>query len=378
MKLAVWKKPMMTPETDNAWMSRAIALAEKGRLTTTPNPNVGCVLVKDNQLVGEGYHIKAGTAHAEVHALAQAGAAAKGATAYVTLEPCSHYGRTPPCAEALIKAGVARVVCAGLDPNPLVAGRGIEMLKQAGIEVTMDVLAEQAASLNPGFLKRMRTGLPHVTVKMAASLDGATAMNSGESQWITGPQAREDVQQGRASSCAIVTGIGTVLADDPSLNVRLADCTRQPARIILDTHARTPVAAKIGKIPGETYVIHSDQAASERIAALNKAGFHCVTLPVSEGHIDLRAFLTWAGQQPFNQLWIEAGATLAGALLTQGLVDEVVLYQALIMMGSQTRPLLNTEFTQLKDAIAFDCIEVDMVGADTRWRLKPRMSGATE
>lgn len=369
---------MTSPQADAVWMSRAIALAEKGRLTTTPNPNVGCVVVKDNQLIGEGYHIKAGTPHAEVHALAQAGADAKGASAYVTLEPCSHYGRTPPCAEALIKAGVARVVCAGLDPNPQVAGKGIEMLRQAGIAVTVGVLAEQAELLNPGFLKRMRTGLPYVTVKMAASLDGATAMKSGESQWITGPEAREDVQQGRAVSCAVVTGVGTVVADDPALNVRLAECDRQPVRIILDTHARTPANAAIVQNPGDTIIVHGNQAHPEKLAALRLAGFHCVTLPESCGHVDLPAFLTWAGQQQFNQLWIEAGATLAGAFLTQQLADEVILYQALMMMGSQTRPLLNTSFTKLKDSIAFDCLDFGMIGADTRWRLKPRNRSETE
>lgn len=266
MKSVVWNKLMTSLQTDAVWMSRAIALAEKGRLTTTPNPNVGCVLVKDNQLIGEGYHKKAGTPHAEVHALAQAGAEAKGATAYVTLEPCSHYGRTPPCAEALIKAGVARVVCAGLDPNPQVAGKGIDMLRQAGIDVTVGVLADQAELLNPGFLKRMRTGLPFVTLKMAASLDGATAMKSGESQWITGPEARADVQQGRAISCAVVTGVGTVLADNPSLNVRLAECSRQPVRIILDTHARYTGGCRYSEYSG------CNLCYSQRSGSCRKAG----------------------------------------------------------------------------------------------------------
>lgn len=361
----------MTANQDEHWMAQALTLARKGAWTTTPNPNVGCVIVKDGQLVGEGYHHAAGTPHAEVHALAAAGELAQGATAYVTLEPCSHFGRTPPCADALIKAGVARVVCAMTDPNPDVAGRGLDKLRAAGIDVTVGTLNTQAEQLNPGFLKRMRTGLPHITLKMASSLDGATALSNGDSQWITGPQARADVQKGRAASCAIVTGAGTVVADDPSLNVRLPGVQRQPTRLILDSHGRTPRTARITQNDGETVLVHGPGLSESIKAEFREHGFDLVELPLTEGKIDLPSFVQWCGNQGFNNLWVEAGAQLSGAFFNAGLIDELWLYQAPKLLGAGTMPVLALQLQNLSDAVPLAVADVRFVGKDLRWRLVP-------
>jgi diaminohydroxyphosphoribosylaminopyrimidine deaminase/5-amino-6-(5-phosphoribosylamino)uracil reductase len=353
-------------------MAEALKLAAQGRNTTTPNPNVGCVLVKDEQLIGAGYHQLAGGPHAEVHALQQAGLAALGATAYVTLEPCSHQGKTPPCADALIAAGVVRVVCAMVDPNPQVAGRGLAALRAAGIVTEQDILAPAAEQLNLGFLKRMRTGWPRLIVKLAASLDGATAMASGESQWITGPEARADVQRWRAQSCAILTGVATVIADDPALTVRLPDCTRQPVRLVLDSHGRIPLDSRLLRMPGSTVVVvHGEHLAAERIEALQRAGYRTVGLPLVDQRIDLSALLDWAGQEQLNQIWVEAGATLAGSLIGSGLADEVMLYQAPLFLGAQTRPMLANSFPSLAEAIQFTVLEMRTIGPDVRLRLQP-------
>ena len=355
---------------DEYWMAQAIRLAEQGRFTTTPNPNVGCVIVNNGQQVGQGWHQKAGTAHAEVHALAEAGARAAGATAYVTLEPCSHYGRTPPCAEALVKAGVARVVCAMTDPNPLVAGQGLVRLQAAGIEASSGLLAEQAEALNLGFLQRMRSGRPRVTVKLAASLDGATALANGESQWITGPAARQDVQWGRAAACAVVTGVGTVLADDPSLNVRLDWADRQPVRLVLDSQLRTPPAARIVQLPGRCVLLHSAAADPQRRQQLVAAGADCVPLASDpQGRVALPAVLDWCAQQQFNQLWVEAGASLAGSFAEQGLVDEFIYYQAAKFLGADTLPVLAMQVPSLQQATSLSVADVRFVGKDLRWRL---------
>jgi diaminohydroxyphosphoribosylaminopyrimidine deaminase/5-amino-6-(5-phosphoribosylamino)uracil reductase len=359
------------PARDAFWMAEALKLAEQGRTTTTPNPNVGCVIVKDDQLIGAGYHQRAGGPHAEVHALQQAGLAAAGATAYVTLEPCSHQGKTPPCADALIAAGVARVVCALIDPNPQVAGKGLAALRVAGIATEHGVLASAAEQLNLGFLKRMRTGRPRVIVKLAASLDGATAMASGESQWITGPEARADVQHWRAQSCAILTGVDTVLADDPALTVRLPNCSRQPLRLVLDSHGRIPLDAQLLRVPGATVVLHGEHLAAERIVALQQAGYRTVGLPLVDNRIDLNALLDWAGHEQLNQLWVEAGATLAGTLIGSGNVDEVILYQAPLFLGAQTRPMLSNQLRSLSDAMRFSVLDSRTIGADVRMRLQP-------
>lgn len=361
----------MSNRAHEYWMARALKLAARGRYTTSPNPNVGCVIVADGELVGAGYHQQAGTAHAEVHALADAGDRARGAIAYVTLEPCSHHGKTPPCAEALIRAGVDTVVCAMTDPNPQVAGQGLQRLKDAGINVLTGVLEAGAEAANRGFLKRMRTARPFVVVKMASSLDGGTALASGESQWITGPQAREDVQRGRAESCAVVTGVDTVIADDPSLNVRLPETDRQPVRVILDTHGRTPADARIATLPGRTIVVHGDHCTEQVLAPLRAQGFELVALPLKKQRIDLSAFVDWCGAQAFNRLWIEAGATLAGAFMTESLIDEIWLYQAPVLLGTGTLPVLNSRLTGLDQAVSLTVQDVRFVGNDIRWQLIP-------
>ncbi|WP_232819265.1 bifunctional diaminohydroxyphosphoribosylaminopyrimidine deaminase/5-amino-6-(5-phosphoribosylamino)uracil reductase RibD [Saccharospirillum mangrovi] len=365
---------------DAFWMARALALAAQGLTTTTPNPRVGCVLVRDGEVVGEGFHQRAGEAHAEVHALAAAGDRARGATAYVTLEPCSHQGRTPPCADALIKAGVSRVVTAMEDPNPQVAGRGLARLEAAGIDTRSGVLAADAEALNVGFLKRMRTGHPWLTLKLAASLDGATALANGDSQWITGEQARAHVQHGRARSCAILTGVGTVLSDDPSLNVRLDNTERQPARIVLDSNLRTPANARLLSLDGNTWLLHGPNAPQAQRDALTKAGAHLAEMPLNDAkQLDLAAVIHWLGKQSFNEVWIEAGATLAAGLLDGGWVDEVRLYQAPVLLGSSIRPLYATALDKLSDAQRFNVIERRSLGDDLLWTLRPRLKspGAT-
>lgn len=363
-------------QNDAYWMAKALKLAERGLFTTSPNPRVGCVIVKDGELVGEGFHQRAGEPHAEVHALAMAGERARGATAYVTLEPCSHYGRTPPCADALIKAGVARVVSAIEDPNPSVAGQGLAKLEAAGIETRHSVLAGEAEALNRGFLKRMHTGHPWITLKLAASLDGATAMANGESQWITGPEARADVQRGRARSCAILTGIGTVLADNPSLNVRMPGATRQPDRIILDSQLRMSSTAHLLTLEGITWVLHGPTADPDARARLTDTGARLAELPLdpTTGSLDLSAVRDWLGRAGYNEVWCEPGARLAAGLLQAGLVDELVLYQAPKLLGSNTRPLLDWSIPSLAQAVQWVPVDTRWLGSDLRWCLKPALA----
>ncbi|KDM91961.1 bifunctional diaminohydroxyphosphoribosylaminopyrimidine deaminase/5-amino-6-(5-phosphoribosylamino)uracil reductase RibD [Photobacterium galatheae] len=367
---------MFTP-TDHAMMRRAINLARRGRFTTAPNPNVGCVIVKDETVIGEGFHYRAGQPHAEVFALRAAGENARGATAYVTLEPCSHYGRTPPCAEALIAADVSRVVCAMVDPNPQVAGRGVTMLRDAGIQVETGLLEADALALNPGFIKRMKTGLPYVQLKLAASLDGKTALANGASQWITGPEARADVQRFRAQSGAILSTSATVLADDPSLNVRwqeLGDQTqsdypqaevRQPVRVIIDSQNRLQPTQRLFSLPGKVLLARAQAdtlAWPEHVSQL--------VVPVQEnGLLDLTALMQALARQDINHLWVEAGAGLAGALVREGLVDEFILYQAPKLMGSDSRGLIDLHgLTAMKDVPALVLNDVRMVGQDIRIR----------
>lgn len=367
---------MFTP-TDHAMMRRAVSLARRGRFTTAPNPNVGCVIAKDNDILGEGYHYRAGQPHAEVFALRAAGEQAKGATAYVTLEPCSHYGRTPPCAEALIAAGVSRVVCAMVDPNPKVAGRGVEMLKQAGIAVETGLLEADALSLNPGFIKRMKTGLPYIQLKLAASLDGKTALANGVSQWITGPQARGDVQRFRAQAGAILSTSATVLADDPSLNVRWQELgaavqsdypeaeLRQPVRVIIDSQNRLLPSQRLFALPGKVLL-----ARTQADQALWPEQVRQLLVPAQpDGQLDLTALMKALAAEDINHLWVEAGASLAGALLNAGLVDEFILYQAPKLMGSHGRSLIDlTQFTAMSQVPDVTLSDVRMVGADIRIR----------
>lgn len=342
------------------WMRQALELAALGTNTTTPNPAVGCVLVDAaGAKVGEGYHQQAGGPHAEVHALRAAGERARGATAYVTLEPCNHQGRTGPCSQALIDAGVARVVYGMVDPNPLVSGQGLARLQAAGIEVIGPCLEAEAQQLNRGFIKRMRDGRPFVTCKLAMSLDGRTAMASGESKWITGPAAREDVQRLRARSCAIITGIGTVLADDPSMTWRSqpAGVTRQPLRVVLDRHLQTPPHAAILQQPGTTWLI-SPKAAP---VASPLAPF------VKTLADDLPALMAWLASHGCNQVLLEAGARLAGRFLAAGLIDELVVYMAPTLLGSSARPLVELPLAQMSEQVLLRIQSISPVGDD--WKI---------
>jgi len=355
----------MTPATDAAWMARALQLAERGLHTTSPNPRVGCVLVKDGKNFGEGWHVRAGEPHAEIHALRAAGEAVRGATAYVTLEPCSHHGRTPPCADALIAAEVARVVVALQDPNPLVAGRGIAKLKAAGIAVECGLMEAAARELNIGFVTRMTRGTPWVRSKIAASLDGRTALANGVSKWITGEAARQDVQQWRARSCAVLTGVGTVLADDPQLNVRDSGATRQPVRVVLDTELRISAKAKI--VQGGNVLIYTASTDAAKQNALRERGADVIVMQIVEGGLPLPAVLSDLAKRGINEVLVEAGKTLNGALLKAGLVDELVLYLAPQLLGDAARGLADMgELTQLEQRVALAWQDVRHVGNDIR------------
>jgi len=365
--------------TDQEYMARAIRLARLGRFTTDPNPRVGCVLVREGRIVGEGWHRWAGEAHAERHALARAGAEACGATVYVTLEPCCHHGRTPPCADALVEAGVARVVCAMVDPNPLVSGKGLARLKDAGIETLNGVLEAEARALNPGFIKRLERGRPYVRCKMAASLDGRTAMADGESQWISSPESRRDVQLLRAGSSAILTGIGTVLSDDPSLNVRLSasdvpgmdshEPVRQPLRVLVDSQWRMPADARMLGLAGKTLVVGTAHA-PERMAALEAVGAGVWRAPELDGRVDLAALMDELARRGINEVLLESGARLAGAMLTAGLVDEIQLYLAPHLMGDAARGLFHLPgISAMADRLALEIQDVRRIGPDLRIRL---------
>ncbi|WP_160241709.1 MULTISPECIES: bifunctional diaminohydroxyphosphoribosylaminopyrimidine deaminase/5-amino-6-(5-phosphoribosylamino)uracil reductase RibD [Acinetobacter] len=351
---------------DQIWMQRAIELARLGQYSTKPNPNVGCVLVKDGQLVGEGYHPRAGQPHAEVFALRDAGDAARGATAYVTLEPCAHYGRTPPCAKGLVEAGVARVVVACPDPNPLVAGKGVQILRDAGIQVEVGVLEQQAHQLNLGFLKAMATGQPYVRLKVASSLDGRTAMASGESKWITGNPARLDVQHWRAISAVVITGIETVLADDCQLNVRqLAihqdiSSIAQPKRLVLDRQGRLPLTAKLLEQPDSVMVMGPYRAELEALGVIQ--------LEVQPLDQLLR---TLVQQYQLYDVLIEAGAILSTAFLQQQLVDEVISYVAPTLLGRSARAMFQAEFERMAQQLRFKLCDVTQFGDDVRLRLTP-------
>lgn len=372
----------MAKPTDAAWMARALQLARRGRYTTHPNPRVGCVLVKNRKIVGEGWHVRAGEPHAEVHALSMALAAARGATAYVTLEPCSHHGRTGPCAVALTEAGVKRVVVAMQDPNPEVAGRGIAMLREAGIEVTVGVLEAEAQALNPGFISRMTRRRPFVRLKMAMSLDGRTAMQSGESQWITGPHARAEVQRLRASASAIMTGVDSIIFDNSRLTVRAAQlglddaeviAARQPLRVVVDTQLRLPQAAACLREPGRTLVATVSGYDPERRARLEAAGAEVLVLPTGDdGRVELTALLRYLSEQELvNELLLETGATLAGAMLDAGLVDEMQLFVAPTLLGGDARPLFALPgLTRMAQQRPLEIIDMRAVGRD--WRITAR------
>ena len=357
----------MSLETDSGFMTQALRLAAKGAYTAHPNPTVGCVIVRKGEVVGEGWHEFAGEAHAEARALAAAGDRARGATAYVTLEPCSHHGKTPPCADALIAAGIAEVVIGLKDPNPAVDGQGVKKLEAAGITVRAGVLADQVAEQLSGFLNRVTRGRPLVRLKTASSLDGRIAMASGESQWITGPEARADVQRLRARSGAVMSGVGTVLADDPSFTVRDPDIDtrgRQPLRVILDRTLRMPLSAEMLALPGQTLIYCCDDRGSE---PLIEAGAEVIVVDELGDFVNARTVLEDLGRREINDVLVEAGPSLAGYLVENDLVDELVIYQAPHIMGSETIGMFSTpSMTALADRRLLDIIDTRRVGPDTR------------
>jgi len=351
-------------------MARALQLARRGLKTTHPNPRVGCIISKNGQVVGSGWHQKAGEAHAEINALRAAGDKAEGGTAYVTLEPCSHSGQTPPCVETLIGAKIARVVCAMEDPNPEVNGNGIERLRLAGIEVHCGLLAKEAGELNAGFLKRMSKGLPWVRIKLAQSMDGHIALDNGSSQWISGAESRADVQNWRARSDVILTGVGTLLADDPSLNVRCSESTRQPVRVIVDSQWRTPATARIFGIPGKIIIAGLDNI--DVPEQLRSTTADCFGSPVRNGRVDLRILLRELAGRGFNEVQVEAGATLCGALLEQALVDELLIYQApVILGGSAVSPFAQPLLDNMDERVHLEWVDSRHIGKDLRLRLRP-------
>lgn len=353
-------------------MRQACELALQGLTSTTPNPRVGCVIVSAaGDYIAGGYHLRAGSAHAEVVALGHAGERARGATAYVTLEPCNHVGRTGACTEALIGAGIARVVYGMQDPNPLVAGQGLQRLRDVNIDVHGPVLEDECRALNPGFIKRMTLGRPYVRCKVAISLDGRTAMSSGESKWITGPEAREDVQLWRARSCAVITGVGTVIADDPAMTVRVGTDPRQPMRVVVDSHLRTPPEAKILLQNGRAVIA---------TCALRRLGYGATTelwgMPGRAGRVDLTALLTRLADEGCNEVLVESGPALAGAFLAEQLIDELIVYTAPKLLGSTGRPMFELPLSEMVDAVALTITEVKAVGVD--WRLLARLQPSQE
>lgn len=366
---------------DHLLMSRALQLAEQGLYSARPNPRVGCVIVKDGQIVGEGAHLKAGEPHAEVFALRQAGDLAKGATVYVTLEPCNHTGRTPPCTQALLEARVSKVIAAMQDPNPLVAGNGLAHLQAHGINVDSGLMQSQAEALNPGFIARMTRNTPYIRSKIAASLDGKTALNNGASQWITGEAARADVQLWRARSCAILTGVGTVLVDNPSMTVRLNDLNNmaasrldiayQPMRIILDSTLKTPIDAKI--LSGGNVLIAFAHDADNKSVALLSAGAELLCIPDELGKVCLKTLLAHLAAREINEVLVEGGEGLNGALLAQNLIDELLIYYAPKLMGGAARSMFAMPaLTQMSEAIDLQMIDVRHIGNDVRLRAKPQ------
>ena len=366
---------MAISAADFEFMARAFRLAERGLYTTMPNPRVGCVLVKDDQIIAEGWHERAGEGHAEVNALRMAGENARGATAYVSLEPCSHHGRTGPCSQALVDAGVSRVVYAMEDPNPLVSGDGIAMIRAAGVQVDGPLLEEEARALNPGFIRRMERKRPYVRCKMAMSLDGRTAMASGESKWITGPKARADVQRLRARSCAIISGVDSILQDNASLTVRVdelgldnaeAAAAKQPLRVILDSQLRTPRGALMFKQATPILLVHNGQVDEAQLKGWPEF-VELIALPAKDGRIDLQALLRELAQRQCNEVLVEAGARLSGSFLRRGLLDEILIYMAPKLLGSNALPLFNLPLDTMSASLALKVKDIRAVGRD--WRI---------
>lgn len=356
---------MFSP-ADYAFMSTALRLAEKGLYSTAPNPRVGCVITQNEQIVGSGWHERAGQPHAEINALKLAGEAARGATAYVTLEPCSHYGRTPPCADALINAGIAKVIIAMEDPNPMVSGRGCALLERAGITVQTGLLQTEAHALNVGFVTRMIHNRPWVRLKTAASLDGKTALNNGTSQWITGEAARQDGHRWRARSCAILTGIGTVKSDNPQLTVRHVATHRQPKKIVVDNHLAIPLDARL--LQGEeVFIFTANTENQEKKAALSRMGAQVIVLSVAVGAVDLGEMMTVLADFGMNELLVEAGCGLSGALVKAGLVDEMIIFLAPHLLGDNAQGMVKwPELVNLWQNKSLEIMDLRMIGRDIR------------
>lgn len=355
---------------DHECMAEALRLAERGSSSCQPNPRVGCIIARQGKVVGRGWHERAGEEHAEVRALTDAGAQARGATAYVTLEPCSHHGRTPPCTQALIDAGVGEVIAATADPNMQVDGQGFEQLQASGIRVRHGLMAGQARELNPGFFSRLKRQRPWVRVKMAHSLDGRTALRNGQSQWISSAESRADVQSWRARSCAILTGIGTLLADDPSLNVRTPDAVRQPLRVIVDSQWRTPGSARTLQLPGRVLVAGREDLAAP--SALASATVELLPLPQHQERVELESLFRELARRELNEVQVEAGAVLAGALLKARLVDEILLYQAPSLLGGDARGMFALgDLEDMSQRVQLEWVDADRVGPDWRLRLRP-------
>ncbi len=358
----------MNSHSPQFFMSEALRLAEKALFTTSPNPRVGCIIVKNNEIVGRGYHIKAGESHAEVMALEEAGNRSEGSDVYVTLEPCSHTGRTPPCVNALIRAKVKKVFIAMQDPNPLVSGQGIQKLKEAHIDVEVGVMEAQAQQLNKGFICRMTKKLPYIRAKLAVSIDGKTALHNGKSQWITGEAARADVQYWRASSCAILTGIGTVLSDNPKLSVRLYENARQPLRVVVDSELKIPLGADILHEKPLLIVYANDK--QKKLAQLEDLGIECIQLDDS-GKVDLVALIKILAEREMNEVWIEAGEGLNGAFLKANLIDELMIYYAPVILGSEAKGMFKLPaYENLENKISTTLIDHRWVGQDLRMRFK--------
>ncbi|MFK7815247.1 MAG: bifunctional diaminohydroxyphosphoribosylaminopyrimidine deaminase/5-amino-6-(5-phosphoribosylamino)uracil reductase RibD [Gammaproteobacteria bacterium] len=363
---------------DQAFMAEALQLASKGLYTTRTNPRVGCVIVKDNVIIGRGYHVSPGNSHAEVLAL-ESIADSEGATAYVSLEPCSHHGNTPPCADALVAAKVSRVVVAMTDPNPLVQGKGLKYLQNNGIEIDVGLLAMEAAELNKGFVKRMQSARPYVTVKSAISLDGKTAMKSGESKWISCDQSRADVQKLRVRRCAIMTGVDTVIADDPNLTVRITrdelgikSNFEQPIRVILDTNLRISPNAKVLQ-NGEEVIIYTCVGNNDISTSLRNNNIEVMQVKKTRNHIDLDEVMKNLAGRGVNEVLIEAGSTLVGNILEHKLVDEMIVYMAPHMMGNANMGMANLDYIQnMQDRIEFDYCQIRKIGNDVKLQLKPK------
>ena len=363
---------------DYEMMARALKLATKGIYTSAPNPSVGCVITQNGKIVGEGYTKPVGGNHAEIEALSKI-SDASGCCVYVTLEPCSHHGKTGPCAMALIKAGVSRVVIACEDPNPLVSGKGIKMLEKEGIQVDIGLLEDQARVLNQGFIKRCEHGLPWVTIKMASSIDGRTAMASGQSQWITTPDSRKDVQKLRAKSCAIITGIGTQMMDDPSLTVRISEqelgitnSLTQPLRVVVDSQLLMRPGARILDQAGNTLIATIDaKEQRDNSKVLIDAGADIIFLPGRDSHVDLHALLAELALRSCNNVLVEAGAGLAGAFIAEGLVDELVCYWAPKLFGSDARPMFDIPISTIDAHLALSIQDVRHIGEDLRITMRP-------